>query len=238
MAERRAPRRAPNPSRVHLAREMRRFARRTAPGMRVLDAGAGRGPYRRLFSHAHYEASDFVQPAGTRVPLDYVCDVTDLPVEDGRYDRVVFNQVLEHLPDPPAALAELHRVTTAGGLLFCSVPLFYAEHQAPHDYYRYTQYGLRHLFEGAGFEVRRLTWLEGYLGTASYQLAMMGRHLPDHRTGLHVGGWRGARARLVVAALRGAAPWLARELARLDVAHRHTGGGMPKNYVVVARKPQ
>ncbi|MGH3517955.1 MAG: class I SAM-dependent methyltransferase [Haloechinothrix sp.] len=33
-----------------------------------------------------------------------------MPVEDGRFDRVLLNQVLEHVADPPAVLAELYRV--------------------------------------------------------------------------------------------------------------------------------
>jgi SAM-dependent methyltransferase len=232
------PPRGPNPSRAHLRREVQRFARETREGMLVLDAGAGRSPYRRLFDHARYEASDFAQLDRRYAPLDYVCDITDIPVEDGRFDRVLCNQVLEHVPEPTAAVAELLRVTKPGGRVLCSVPLFFAEHQAPHDYYRYTRYGLRRLFEQAGWEVERLDWLEGYLGTVSYQIGMMGRHLPSARGSVQGGGWRGVRARLLLGLMGRAAPWLAKELARLDVANRHLAGGMPKNYVVVARRPQ
>ena len=75
---------------------------RRAPsaGMLVLDAGAGRGPYKHLFAHAHYEAADFAQLSTRYAPLDYVCDLSAIPVEDGRFDRIVFNQVLEHVPEP------------------------------------------------------------------------------------------------------------------------------------------
>ena len=41
-----------NSSRVHLAQYMRDFAKGTKRGMVVLDAGAGRGPYKHLFKHA------------------------------------------------------------------------------------------------------------------------------------------------------------------------------------------
>ena len=135
-------------------------------------------------------------------------------------------------------MRELHRVLEPGGRLLCTVQLFFAEHQQPNDYHRLTQFGLRRLFEEAGFEIARLTWLEGYLGTVSYQFSYMGQHLSGPRTSLHVGGWRGLRGRALLAVLRTAAPWVARELAALDVAHRHTATGMPKDYVVVARKPE
>ncbi|HET7349662.1 MAG TPA: hypothetical protein VFJ28_01850 [Marmoricola sp.] len=142
------------------------------------------------------------------------------------------------MPDPVAAVPELHRVLEPGGRLFCTVSLFFAEHQQPYDFHRFTQFGLRRPVEDAGFEIVRLTWLEGYLGTVSYQFSYMGQHLPGPRTSLHVGGWRGLRGRALLAVLRTAAPWVARELAVLDAAPRPTDTGMPKDYVVVARKPE
>ena len=50
-----------NSSRVHLGREMIAFAKRTKAGMLVLDAGAGKSPYKNLFNHARYEAADFAE---------------------------------------------------------------------------------------------------------------------------------------------------------------------------------
>lgn len=60
--------RAINPSRVRLQAEMTRFAKGTKRGMRVLDAGAGRSPYRKLFKHAQYEAADFAQLSTAYAP--------------------------------------------------------------------------------------------------------------------------------------------------------------------------
>jgi SAM-dependent methyltransferase len=60
-------------------------------------------------------------------------------------------QVLEHVPEPATVLAELHRILTSGGTLYLTVPLVWELHELPHDYYRYTGEGLRHLLEGAGF---------------------------------------------------------------------------------------
>jgi SAM-dependent methyltransferase len=218
---------------------MTRFARGTPEGALVLDAGAGQAPYRRLFRHAKYEAADFAQLRGKYAKLDYVCDLTDIPVDDGRFDRIVFNQVLEHLPEPQAAIAELHRVLKPGGRLFCSAPLYYREHQVPYDYYRYTQFGLKRLFEDAGFVTLRLDWLEGYLGTVSYQFGMMSRHLPAsvkevRRFGQ---GWRLVYLWPLLRLIRASAPALTRVFAEMDVVHRQTTGGMPKNYVIVVRKP-
>lgn len=228
-----------NSSRVHLKRAVRRFARGTAPGMLVLDAGAGTSPYRKFFDHARYEAADFAALGTDYAPLDYVCDISDIPVDAGRFDRVLFNQVLEHLPEPAQAVAELHRVLRPGGKLFCSVPLFYEEHQKPYDYYRYTQFALRRLFEQSGFEVVRLEWLEGYFGTVAHQFHQMNRWLPGDVgsiRGLNL-GWRIVWVGPLLVLTRVAAGQLRRTYANLDVNARYTRTGMPKNYVLVARKP-
>jgi SAM-dependent methyltransferase len=226
-----------NSSRVHLGNHVRRFARHTRGGMLALDAGAGGGPYKDLFGHAIYEAADFAQLSGRRyAPLDYVCDLNDIPVEEGRFDRVLFNQVLEHVPDPPLVLAELHRVLKPGGRIFCSAPLFYPEHQKPYDYFRYTRYALQKLFEDAGFEVERIRWVEGYFGTVGYQFQQMYSQLPRDTSHLQ-GGWRGVPLRLLVWLTRQYAWFAGGAFARADVRWKHTKSGHPKNYMVIARKP-
>ena len=108
---------------------------------------------------------------------DYVCDLVAIPVEDARFDHVVCTQVLEHLPEPLRVIAELGRVLKPGGTLWLSAPLFYAEHEKPYDFFRYTRTAWA-LLEDAGFEVGEIAWLEGYFGTLSYQVRVAGRALP------------------------------------------------------------
>ncbi|MBW9211055.1 class I SAM-dependent methyltransferase [Mumia sp. zg.B53] len=222
-----------NTSRVRLRRVNRRFARSTPAGALVLDAGAGHGPYRRLFSHARYEAADFAQLSTRYTPLDYVCTLTDIPVEDGRFARILCNQVLEHLDAPAEALAELYRVLAPGGRILLSAPLFYPEHQEPYDYFRYTQFALRTMFRDAGFTDVTVSWLEGYFGTVAFQLEQMHRQLPRART-------LTLRRRVVLgpflAVTRATAFVLSGVFARLDLRWKYTASGMPKNYVVRAAK--
>jgi SAM-dependent methyltransferase len=226
-----------NSSRVHLERFVGEAAASIAPGARVLDAGAGDCRYQRFFSHASYESADFCEVEKPYAPVDYVCDLHSIPVEDERYDLVLLTQVLEHLPEPGEVLTELFRVLRPGGELWLSTPLFYAEHEQPYDFYRYTQFGLRHVVVEAGFEVVRLEWLEGYLGTVSYQLDMASRTLPL-RPGRYGGGASGLGAALVVLLLRPLFFVLSLWLARLDAGGRHVAAGHPKNYCLIARRPE
>ena len=225
-----------NSSRVYLHRFLTRAGEAVEPGQFVLDAGAGRAPYRDLFGHARYETADFLAVKGKRyVAPDYVCDLAQIPVSDARFDHVLLTQVLEHIPEPAQVLAELHRVLKPGGRLWLTAPLFYAEHEKPYDFFRYTRFGLRHLLEGAGFTVSEIEWMEGYLGTLSYQARVLSRALPAS-PGDYGGGAQGlalaAGARLAKRAARPAADLL----ARLDLRFKLVGSGLPKNYQVVARK--
>lgn len=208
-----------NSSRVYLDRFAERAAKSVPPGALVLDAGAGEGPYRHHFDHAVYEAADFQQVPGKAYSGNhYVCDLAAIPVADDRFDLVLCSQVLEHIPEPLEVLKELRRVLKPGGLIWASAPLFYEEHEQPYDFYRYTQFGLRRLFEEAGFRDIEIDWLEGYLGTVSYQLDVAARATEGR------GRWRHAGPLLRKAS----------ELAaRADVRHRLTGVGHPKNYTLV-----
>lgn len=224
-----------NSSRVHLETFVRRAAASVPHGSRVLDAGAGRCPYAPLFADMAYESADFGQVKKHYGHLNYACDLTAIPVEDERFDLVLLTQVLEHLPDPLAVLRELHRVLKPAHRIWLSQPLYYQEHEQPYDFYRYTQFGLRHLLDRAGFRIEELSWLEGYLGTLAYQFDLAGHSLPlnpAHYGGGGVGVAAGALALLLRPPLRA----LSSLFARLDVRHRYTGAGHCKNYCVVARK--
>jgi ubiquinone/menaquinone biosynthesis C-methylase UbiE len=102
------------------------------PGMRILDAGCGRGEVALACARAGAEIAG-VDYSATAVEItketlaEYpdsdirVGDVTKLPWADSSFDRVQFSDVIEHL-DPPQtvpALAEFHRVLKPGGYLLC-----------------------------------------------------------------------------------------------------------------------
>ena len=54
-------------------------------------------------------------------------DALGLPFADGSFDRVIAAEVLEHVPDHAAAVAELARVLRPGGTLAVTVPRWFPE---------------------------------------------------------------------------------------------------------------
>jgi SAM-dependent methyltransferase len=128
-------------------------ARALPPGSRVIDVGAGDAPYRELFEHVEYVTLDWGESVHEDAGgSDVIATATRLPLEDATFDAALMTQVLEHIAEPQAALRELRRVLRPGGRLLLTAPLVWEEHEAPHDFYRYTRFGLEHLAREAGFE--------------------------------------------------------------------------------------
>jgi len=126
-------------------------------------------------------------------------------------------------------------VLSPGGEILCTCPLFYEEHQKPHDYFRYTQFALRKLFTDAGFVEVKVEWLEGYFGTVAYQFHQMYRWMPRDISHLEL-GWRRLYLKPLLVGTRILALFLRGAFAHADLRWTHTKSGMPKNYVVRAQR--
>jgi hypothetical protein len=55
-------------------------------------------------------------------PADLRLDITDMDLPDRSFDLILCSHVLEHVPDDPAAISELHRVLATGGLCLVLTP--------------------------------------------------------------------------------------------------------------------
>src|SRR5713101_4469562 len=86
-------------------------------GLRVLDVGCGDRPYEGLLSGAA-EIVGFDVPGNPHADLHGSIDA--IPVEDASFDVVLCLQVLEHVPDPEAAVRELRRVVKKDGLVLAT----------------------------------------------------------------------------------------------------------------------
>lgn len=164
-----------------------------AAGPRVLDAGAGRGTLAARLVAAGYqvtaldESAAFVAYArqrwgGPRLRL-VRGDVVRLPFAPGAFDAAVCGEVLEHVTDDAAAVAELARVLRPGGVLVATVPAGaraygWLDRWAGHAR-RYEPAVLAARLAAAGFAVERLVrwgFPFGWLYERSVQRPVLARH--------------------------------------------------------------
>jgi ubiquinone/menaquinone biosynthesis C-methylase UbiE len=117
---------------LNLAKRLRVIEPHLQPGAMVLDAGCGEGDYvvalrERYGATAYgieYLEHKVAAFAAAHPGSDWVRrgDLQALPYPDETFDLVLLNEVLEHIPDDAAALAEVHRVMKPGATLIVFSP--------------------------------------------------------------------------------------------------------------------
>jgi SAM-dependent methyltransferase len=119
---------------------------------RVLDIGCGGKPY--LPFAAPFAASYCGIDSAPGPLVDVVAAAEELPFDDESFDLVLCTQVLEHVQDPGATIAEIRRVLAPGGTALVSTHGVFLYHPDPagsdQDYWRWTHSGLRKAFGRAG----------------------------------------------------------------------------------------
>ncbi|MHB1297042.1 MAG: class I SAM-dependent methyltransferase [Gemmatimonadaceae bacterium] len=191
---------------------------------RVLDVGCGHMPFRAsaLASADTYEGLDVEARAEGVTHLGDAQDMTAIP--NDAYDTAFCFEVLEHLPRPGRALAEIARVLRPGGTLLLSAPHLSRLHEEPHDYFRFTRHGLRVLMEDAGLEPVEIAPHAGLLSFLAHQLSTVVLGLVWPMPGVRQVAYVLNRLLLVWPVL-----WLDRLLDR--------NGLFALGYIAVARKP-
>lgn len=138
----------------------------------ILDAGAGECVYKRFFPHCNYMAIDLAvgESRWNYANLDYIAPLHEMPIDDGTFDALLCTQVLEHLEWPRESIKEMYRVLKPGGKLYITAPMAHPEHQSPHDFFRYTSYGLESICRHAGFHDIKITPFGGLWARWAYEL--------------------------------------------------------------------
>ncbi len=157
---------------VEIADAVAALAGALPAGVRILDAGAGEGQYAHYFARQRYCGVDLAvgDAAWDYSRLNVLADLTALPFRAGAFHTAINVVTLEHLPEPGRALAEIARTLEPGGRLLLAAPHEWEVHQAPHDYFRYTRYGLWYLLEQAGFEPVEIRAVGGYFRLVARRL--------------------------------------------------------------------
>ena len=144
-------------------RQLKRYASEYLSG-HLVDIGCGTKPYKTLLAPyiTEHIGVDHKDTLHDKSNIDRFGTAYDIPAKDSEFDCALCTAVLEHLEEPELAIKECHRVLKRGGVAVYSVPFIWHLHEEPRDFYRFSKYGLKYLFEKAGFEIVEIKALSGF----------------------------------------------------------------------------
>jgi SAM-dependent methyltransferase len=142
----------------------------------VVDVGCGRAPHRKFVTCEKYIGVDIEDRGGVHDVL--LADVSrGIPLSDHSADLVICTETLEHTKEPLFVVREIYRITKPGGKVILTTPMVWPVHEAPYDFFRYTNFGLAYLFEEAGFSSVSVHASNGYAYTMCALLQNRMRHV-------------------------------------------------------------
>jgi len=146
-----------------LQKELKRTAEKYLKGS-LIDIGCGGKPYKEMLGKlvSQHIGIDHNYSPGAQISPDLIGKAYSIPTSDAAFDSALCTAVLEHLEEPERALKECHRILKPGGIAIYSVPFIWHLHEEPCDFYRFTKYGLKYLFEKTGFDIIELRPLSGF----------------------------------------------------------------------------
>ncbi len=170
-----------------------------APGLRILDAGAGEQKNKALCGHLQYVSQDFGQYDGKGdgkglqtdtwdySKLNIVSDITTIPEPDESFDVILCSEVIEHLPKPINAIKEFNRLLKNDGILILTAPFCSITHFAPYHYYSgYNRYFYEQLLPENEFKIIELeangNYFE-YLAQEIRRIPLMAKKFSNIKTG-------------------------------------------------------
>ena len=191
----------------------------------LVDLGCGKVPlfaaYRKYVTDVI--CIDWSNSIHNNEHLDYTCDLSQqlcLPSEF--CNTLMVSDVLEHIREPRLLWLEMARILQVNGKILMNVPFYYRIHEAPHDYFRYTEFALQMYAEEAGFEILVLKPIGGMLDVLADLLAKAAVHIPS------VGESSSVFVQSAAHFLRNRNPW-----KRLNL---RSASEFPLGYFMVAQK--
>lgn len=120
----------------------------------LVDLGCGEAPHKNYFLQYvdKYIGVDWTNTLHNS-KADIISDLNKkIEIENDFADTIISLSVMEHLCEPQIFLNESYRILKKDGTIILGVPWMWWIHEAPHDYFRYTPYGLKYMFEKAGYK--------------------------------------------------------------------------------------
>lgn len=121
---------------------------------KTLDIGCGTKPYMHLYRSNEYVGLEIDTPQNRKdKSAEFYYDGKYFPFEDDTFNSVVANEVFEHVFNPDEFINETLRILKPNGLILLTMPFVWDEHEQPHDFARYSSFGIKALLEKHGFEI-------------------------------------------------------------------------------------
>jgi len=140
----------------------------------LLDCGCGDVPYYGIYKHLITDSYciDWEYSPQEQVHVDQFVNLNEKFTIPHEFDTILLSDVLEHIAEPKQLLQELNKLLKPNGKIIIMVPFMYRLHEEPHDYYRYTEHGLRHLLNVSNYTV---TEIESYGGIVDVIFDMLNK---------------------------------------------------------------
>lgn len=132
-----------------IAREYQQAISAHATG-RLLDLGCGKVPLYGTYKErvSSITCVDWANSEHRNIHIDKEANLTQPPdFPDCSFETVILSDVLEHIPVPLDLCREIARILSPGGKLLMNVLFYYWLHEAPFDFYRYTEHALRRFMQ-------------------------------------------------------------------------------------------
>lgn len=133
----------------------------------LIDIGCGTKQYKDIvapFVEQHV-GIDHVGTIHNKSNINIFATAYNIPFIDNSFDSAICTEVLEHLENPLDAIKECWRILKPYSFAIYTCPFIWHIHEQPRDFFRYSPYGLKYLFETSGFEVIEISPLNGFCAT-------------------------------------------------------------------------
>ncbi|WP_316832723.1 class I SAM-dependent methyltransferase [Pedobacter aquatilis] len=194
----------------------------------LIDIGCGNKPCLETINPlvTKYIGCDIIQSSNQCV--DVLCPANDIPLAEATFDTVFSSQTIEHVEDHQGLVNEAYRLLKPNGYFVLTGPMYWPLHEEPHDFFRFTKHGFRHILEKAGFEIIEINSNGGKWAVAGQALL--------HAVYPAMYNVKGIKGKLIksMAFLLGGIKTINRIFTYLDTKNYDPVNTM--NYVIVARK--
>ena len=114
--------------------------------IKVLNVGSGGDIEKYLRSIFKFVYSVDIEEKRKPNQVIDICDKKQLSKLMFEPKLICIFEVLEHTKNPISAVNNIYEVLDEGGYVLFSSPFIFHIHDEPYDFYRFTKYGLKHLF--------------------------------------------------------------------------------------------